>query len=188
MATTRQRSASPSALAEPPVAPDDAREAHLLELARAFKRVFRAFSSLRGRDTHLGAGQLSHAQLELLLELYERGELSAGQLACAAHLTPATVTQMLEHLAACGQVERTRSGEDRRVVVTRLTPQGRRKVKARRDAWRRRWQEALADVPEEELRAATHVLERLYAVFATEPGGEVCGGGEGAAGGPARPA
>lgn len=185
MATARQQSASLSP-AEPPVAPDAAREEQMLELVKAFKRVFRGFSSLRGRDTHLGAGQLSHAQLELLLELYERGELSAGQLACAAQLTPATVTQMLEHLAACGHVERTRSGEDRRVVVTRLTPQGRRKVKARRDAWRQRWQEALADVPEEDLRAATRVLQRLCAVVGAEPGGEVCEVGEGAAGGPAK--
>jgi DNA-binding MarR family transcriptional regulator len=42
---------------------------------------------------------------KLLIELYERGELPAGELAAAARLTPATVTQMLEHLADCGHVE-----------------------------------------------------------------------------------
>ena len=83
-------------------------------------------SRMRGRDTHLGAGELSHAQCELLFELEERGELPAGELACAAQLSPATVTQMLDHLADGGHVERARLERDRRVVVSRLTPQGRR--------------------------------------------------------------
>src|ERR1700730_1131511 len=87
----------------------------LVELGAAFRRVFRNLSRLRGRDTHLGGSELSHAQFELLIELEERGELSAGELATAARLTPATVTQMLDHLAAGGHVERTRSKSDRRV-------------------------------------------------------------------------
>jgi DNA-binding MarR family transcriptional regulator len=128
--------------------------------------------SLRGRDTHLGAGELSHAQFQLLIELYERGELPAGELASAAQLAPATVTQMLDHLAACGHVERARSGADRRVVVSRLTPRGRRRVRARRDAWRRRWERALAGIDERDLRAAARVLERLCEVFEHEPPGD----------------
>ena len=97
--------------------------------------MFRSLSRLRGRDTHLGGSELSHAQFELLIELYERGELPAGELAAAARLTPATVTQMLEHLADSGHVERVRSETDRRVVVSRLTPRARRKIEAKRAAW-----------------------------------------------------
>ena len=94
----------------------------MTELGARLPQVFRALSRLRGRDTHLGGSELSHAQFELLIELDERGELPAGELAAAARLTPATVTQMLDHLAACGHVERVRSEVDRRVVVSRLTP------------------------------------------------------------------
>ncbi len=137
----------------------------LTDLGAAFRRVFRSLSRLRGRDTHLGGSELSHAQFELLIELYERGELSAGDLAAAARLTPATVTQMLDHLADCGHVERARSQTDRRVVVSRLTPQGRRKIEAKRAAWRSRWEEALEGVEERDLRAATRVLELLGTVF-----------------------
>jgi DNA-binding MarR family transcriptional regulator len=137
----------------------------LTELGLAFRRVFRSLSRLRGRDTHLGGSELSHAQFELLIELDERGELSAGELAAAARLTPATVTQMLDHLADGGHVERVRSETDRRVVVSRLTPQGRRKIEAKREAWRRRWEGALEGVDERDLRAATRVLERLGSVF-----------------------
>lgn len=125
---------------------------------------------LRGRDTHLGGGELSLAQFELLIELQERGELPAGELAAAAQLTPATVTQMLEHLAACGHVERVRSPSDRRVVVTRLTRQGARRIEAKRAAWHGRWEEALADFEPDELRSAARVLERLAAMVEDAPG------------------
>ena len=137
----------------------------LRELGGAFRRTFRSLSRLRGRDTHLGATELSHAQCELLFELEEHGELSVGELACAAQLTPATVTQMLEYLAAGGHVERARLERDRRVVVSRLTPRGRREIEVKREKWQGRWEQALADVDVQELRAATRVLDRLQAVF-----------------------
>ena len=147
----------------------------LTELGNAFRRVFRSLSRLRGRDTHLDGSELSHAQFELLIELDECGELSAGELATAARLTPATVTQMLDHLAECGHVERVRSATDRRVVVSRLTEQGRAKIETKRAAWRSRWEQALAGLEAEELRAATEVLSRLGAMVEQTPladGGE----------------
>lgn len=104
-----------------------------------------------------------------MIELDERGELPAGELAAAARLTPATVTQMLDHLAACGHVERVRSETDRRVVVSRLTEQGRSKIAAKRAAWQSRWLAALESVGTRDLRAATEVLERLGAMFEDGP-------------------
>jgi len=146
----------------------------LTELGNAFRRVFRSLSRLRGRDTHLAGSELSHAQFELLIELDEGGELSAGELASAARLTPATVTQMLDHLADSGHVERVRSDTDRRVVVSRLTRQGRRKIEAKREAWKSRWEAALQGVDGEELRAATRVLELLGDLFADASPAEPC--------------
>jgi DNA-binding MarR family transcriptional regulator len=146
----------------------------LTALGMAFRRVFRTLSRLRGRDTHLGGSELSHAQFELLIELDERGELPAGELALAARLAPGTVTQMLDHLADSGHVERVRSETDRRVVVSRLTAQGRRKIQAKREAWQSRWELALAGVERSELRAATRVLERLGTVFGDVPPEDVC--------------
>jgi len=157
------------AVASPP-----AREQRLTELGLAFRRVFRTLNRLRGRDTHLGGTELSHAQFELLIELEERGELPAGELAAAARLTPGTVTQMLDHLAGCGVVERVRSETDRRVVVSRLTPQGRRKIEAKRQAWKTRWQQALEGVEQEDLRAATRVLVLLGALFEDASPQEAC--------------
>jgi DNA-binding MarR family transcriptional regulator len=147
---------------------DSSRLAELQELGVAFRTLFRSLSRLRGRDTHLAGSELSHAQFELLLELHERGPLSAGELATAAQLSPATVTQMLEHLAASGHVERERLEYDRRVVVSRLTDRGRREIEAKRARWQARWERALADVEVEDLRAATGVLTRLRAVFESD--------------------
>jgi MarR family transcriptional regulator, organic hydroperoxide resistance regulator len=162
-------------------APAGSRELQLSELGMAFRRVFRTLSRLRGRDTHLGGAELSHAQFELLIELEERGELPAGELAAAARLTPATVTQMLDHLADCGHVERVRSETDRRVVVSRLTPEGRRKIEAKREAWQSRWERALAGIDAEELSAATRVLERLGTMLEQAPDTVSCQAPDGTA-------
>lgn len=152
----------------------EAWEAELLDLGKAFRRVFRSLRRLRGRDTHLIGSEVSHAQMELLIELSEQGPLSAGELATAAQLTPATVTQMLDHLAASGHVQRTRSSTDRRVVVTALTVQGEEKVRAKRALWQQRWETILADIDAKDLRTTTHVLERLNAVFEDAPDAGEC--------------
>ncbi|HEY0517260.1 MAG TPA: MarR family transcriptional regulator [Solirubrobacteraceae bacterium] len=140
----------------------------LTALGSAFRHVFRTLSRMRGRDTHLVGGELSHAQFELLIELHDRGELSAGELALAARLSPATVTGMLDGLADSGHVERSRSETDRRVVLARLTPFGLASVQAKRAAWQERWEQALGEVSARDIRAATKVLERLGEMFELE--------------------
>jgi DNA-binding MarR family transcriptional regulator len=141
----------------------------LTELGLAFRQVFRTLSRLRGRDTHLDGAELSHAQFELLIELYERGDLHTGELAAAARLAPGTVSQMLDQLVEVGHVARVRSDSDRRVVVCRLTASGRRRIEAKRKAWQSRWELGLQDIDTADLQAATRVLQRLGAVFEGPP-------------------
>jgi DNA-binding MarR family transcriptional regulator len=169
-ATEAGRVAAPAGL--PAIEPEPAAAEHALGVA--FRRVSRALNRLRGRDTHLAEGQLSHAQFELLIELAERGALPAGELAAAARLAPATVTQMLDALAESGHVERVRSDSDRRVVVSRLTPLGRRRIEAKRRAWQGRWQRALAGLSAAELQTATTVLGRLAEMLEEGPPPETC--------------
>jgi DNA-binding MarR family transcriptional regulator len=151
------------------VATADPRDEGLTELGVAFRHAYRSLRRLRGRDTHLGDGELGHAQFELLVDLRDRGPLSASELAVATGLSPATISQMLDHLAELGHVERVRSETDRRVVVTKLTRKGRRQLEARKEKWRRRWLEALEGVSDEELHVAAKVLERIGDVFADAP-------------------
>jgi DNA-binding MarR family transcriptional regulator len=149
----------------------DPREERLAELGQAFRRAYRSLRRLRGRDTHLLGGEISHAQFELLAELRERGPLPAGELAHVAGLSAATVSQMLDHLATDGHVKRVRSETDRRVVLIELTTLGRRRVETTKALWRERWAAALEGVDAEELRIASGVLQQIGAVF-EEPAGD----------------
>jgi DNA-binding MarR family transcriptional regulator len=139
------------------------REPALEQLATAFKGLFGAVRRLRGRDTHR-PGELSFAQHHLLFGLAD-GELSTTQLATAADLAPATVTQMLDGLEAMGLVDRTRSSRDRRVVTCALTERGRELITSKRAVWEQRWKDAMSEFSSEELATAAAVIERMRAMY-----------------------
>jgi len=137
------------------------------EVASELREAVAAFSAaqrrLRSRDTK--AGGLSIAQWHLLRQLAENDELPAGKLAAGADLTPASATQMLDHLAEQGWVERVRSDSDRRVVLNRLTPDGRERFAAKQRQIEERWRDALGDIPAEDLGNAARVLRRMAEVL-----------------------
>jgi DNA-binding MarR family transcriptional regulator len=136
----------------------------LEQLGRSFKAAMAAVRRLRGRETHR-PGELSFAQYSLLFGLVDGGQMSARELAVAADLSPASVTQMLENLAAIGLVERVRSEGDKRVVLTSLTERGSALLAERRARLQPRWRDALAEFSDEELRTAAVVLDRLRDAF-----------------------
>jgi MarR family transcriptional regulator, organic hydroperoxide resistance regulator len=137
------------------------------EVANELREAVAAFSAaqrrLRSRDGR--SGGLSIAQWHLLRQLAEADELPAGKLAAGADLTPASATQMLDHLAEQGWVERVRSDSDRRVVLNRLTPTGRERFEAKQAEIQERWRDALSDIPAEELAQAARVLRRMAEVL-----------------------
>lgn len=134
------------------------------QLGRSFKAAMGAVRRLRGRDTHR-PGELSYAQYGLLFGLGEHGQLSARELACRADLSAATVTQMLDSLAAAGLVERVRSDFDKRIVLTSLTDHGRAVIEQRRAVMEPRWRAALAEFSDADLRTTAAVLDRLRELF-----------------------
>ncbi len=134
------------------------------QLGIAFKRAMVAVRRLRGRETHR-SGQISYAQYGLLFGLSGACERSARELADYADLTPATVTQMLEHLESAGLVTRTRSEHDRRVVLSVLTERGAEVVRTRQAQMEPRWRAALDGFDPEELITAARVLNRLADYF-----------------------
>jgi DNA-binding MarR family transcriptional regulator len=137
---------------------------HVTEVGQAFKAAIGAVRRLRGRETH-HTGELSHAQFWLLFALADSDALSSREVACSADLSPATVTEMLDSLAAVGLVERVRSDQDKRVVLTSLTKRGRELVAERRSDIEARWRAALDEFSAEELVAAAAVLDRVRAMF-----------------------
>jgi DNA-binding MarR family transcriptional regulator len=136
----------------------------LTTLGQSFKGAMSAVRRLRGRETQR-IGKLSFAQYSLLFGLAAEPQLSASRLASVAELSPATVTEMLDHLETDGLVKRVRSERDKRVVLVSLTRRGRTLVTQRRASWERRWVQALADFDDEQLLSAAAVLDRLAELF-----------------------
>ena len=125
--------------------PSPARDEAVTRLGASFKRAMVAVRRLRGRETHR-PGAPSFAQYQLLFALDDRDDLSAGELAAAADLSPATVSHMLDSLVELGFVTRDRSTHDRRVVTCSLTAEGRKLIASAARSSRSRWANALADV------------------------------------------
>jgi DNA-binding MarR family transcriptional regulator len=134
------------------------------QVSRSFKRAMAAVRRLRGRETSR-PGELTDAQYSLLFCLRDESQMSVRDLAEAADLSPASVTEMLEGLATAGLVERRRSERDRRVVLTALTASGRGLVEERRARFEPRLRAALEPFSEDELVIAARVLERLRDLF-----------------------
>jgi DNA-binding MarR family transcriptional regulator len=130
----------------------------------SFKAAMAAVRRLRGRETHR-PGELSYAQYSLLFGLAHGGALPARDLAYAADLSPATVAQMLEGLERAGLVERVRSDQDKRLVLTSLTAHGREVVERRREQLEPRWRAALSGFGDEDLMTAAAILDRLREMF-----------------------
>ncbi|WCB96032.1 hypothetical protein DSM104299_04786 [Baekduia alba] len=131
----------------------------------AFVEMLGAERRLRARDQKCGPGELTHGQIRALFTIDVKGEATAGELAKAAELSPASVSTMLDHLERDGIVERRRSESDRRVVVVSLTGEGRELLEHRRAEWRTRWREALADVSDEHLAVAADVMHRMAGIL-----------------------
>jgi DNA-binding MarR family transcriptional regulator len=139
-------------------------EAPSQRLGLSFKATMGAVRRLRGRETHK-CGALSFAQYGLLFGLEAKAELSTRELSKMADLSAATATQMLDHLEASGLVARTRSEQDKRVVLVSLTASGREAIMGRKARFQSRWDEALAEFSDDELLVAAAVLDRLSAMF-----------------------
>jgi DNA-binding MarR family transcriptional regulator len=143
---------------------DQTTDPAVTEVLDAFAALTAAQRRLRGRDA-LARDGLSFAQLRVLTALEEEDGCPAGRLAERAGVTPATVTGMLHILEDQGVVTRERSAADRRVVIARLTPEGRRLRDRRRAEVRRVFEDALAALDPADLAAAPRVLRRLADVL-----------------------
>jgi DNA-binding MarR family transcriptional regulator len=141
------------------------REAAAQQFSRAFKGALAALRRMRGREVRAAPGELSDAQYGVLFCLRDSEQLSAGEIAIAADLSPASVTEMLDGLAHAGLVERARSERDRRVVLSILTDRGRQLVEERHARFAPRFQAAVARFTPEELQTAAAVLESLRDMF-----------------------
>jgi MarR family 2-MHQ and catechol resistance regulon transcriptional repressor len=89
-----------------------------ISLARCYSTVAREVSA---RISDYG---LTAPQFGVLEALYHLGPLTLGELADKLLVTGGNITYVMDRLENQGLVYRDRSGEDRRVVMARLTDEG----------------------------------------------------------------
>ncbi len=119
---------------------------------------------LRSRD-HAHSGELTHAQIRSIAALGREKEMTVGEIAKSADLTPATVTGMIDQLEAADIVQRARSTEDRRVCNVSLTPAGWSLLEQKLSTWQAIWERELADVSDDELQTAMRVIQHVTAIY-----------------------
>jgi DNA-binding MarR family transcriptional regulator len=130
------------------------------DLRTAVNHLLAADRRLRGRD-HSRPGELTFAQVRTIAALGRATEMTAGQLAKSADLTPATVTTILDQLETANIIERRRSTEDRRVCNVALTPEGVELLERKLAAWQQLWSEHLSGYSNRDIEAATGIVQAL---------------------------
>jgi MarR family transcriptional regulator, organic hydroperoxide resistance regulator len=150
----------PPAAAEPAAGVGNAVE----ELRASVNHLFGAERRLRGRD-HSRAGELTYGQMRAIAALGRERELTAGQLAKSADLTPATVTAILDQLEAADIIVRHRSTEDRRVCNISLTPKGWALRERKLAEWQNLWQGRLSGFTDAEIETATRIIGQVTGIL-----------------------
>ena len=97
-----------------------------LRLWIALARCYLTFS--REVSARVGEYGLTLPQFGVLEALHHLGPLALGELAEKLLVTGGNVTFVMDRLEEQGLVYRDRSDEDRRVVMAKLTPDGRRLI------------------------------------------------------------
>jgi DNA-binding MarR family transcriptional regulator len=92
-------------------------------------------------------------------------ELSPGRLLKETLVTSGTMTNRVDRLAARGLVERLPDPSDRRGVLVRLTPDGRRAVDGAFEALLDAERELLGDLPAKDHKQLAALLRTLMAQF-----------------------
>ncbi|MCY0090449.1 MULTISPECIES: MarR family winged helix-turn-helix transcriptional regulator [Bacillus amyloliquefaciens group] len=104
---------------------------------------------------------ISQSRLELLAVLFYVDEISQSDLQKKVNIDGAAVTRHLKQLEAKEMITRRRKPEDNRIILVRLTEQGRERIEASKKEKERFIKEMLAGVSEEERSMLKNVLSQM---------------------------
>jgi DNA-binding MarR family transcriptional regulator len=133
------------------------------ELAEELQRVLsRLFSVLRRGDTTRGeTGDLTLAQLSILLTLLDQGPIRMTELAAHERVRTPTTTVAIRRLEKLGLVKRSRDPSDLRAVLVDITPKGLAQHREALAARRAQLAALLSKLGEEDLETLTKALVPL---------------------------
>ena len=100
-------------------------EAQVSDVAGDLQRVLaKLMSVLRHTGKTATAGDLTLAQLSILLTLLDRGPMRMTELAAHERVRTPTTTVAIRRLEKLGLVKRSRDPSDLRAVLVEITPEG----------------------------------------------------------------
>ncbi|WP_262417550.1 MarR family winged helix-turn-helix transcriptional regulator [Bacillus sp. YC2] len=104
---------------------------------------------------------ISQSRLELLAVLFHVEEISQSDLQKKVNIDSAAVTRHLKQLEAKGMVARRRKPEDNRIILVRLTGQGRERIESSKKEKERFIKEMLEGISKEERSMLKNVLSQM---------------------------
>lgn len=136
-------------------------------------QVFHSFLALR-HDVRRHARQLiderglTPRDFSVLRFLLEVGSATVGQVQAFVHKSPSTTSALIDQLEDKGYLNRTRSQDDNRVVLVKLTPTGREVAENTPLRGLPLLRRCLHTLPDARLREMLSVLDEIKAMLALE--------------------
>jgi DNA-binding MarR family transcriptional regulator len=129
------------------------------ELIYQIRRLMQA-GSLYSRELEKNH-QVSAAQLNCLLALYDNGPLPPSQIARWIFVKPSTVTGIIDRLEQKDLVRRSRNSPDRRVITIELTENGLHLCRYAPPPIQQKILDGLKKLPENEVENILGALDQL---------------------------
>jgi DNA-binding MarR family transcriptional regulator len=144
------------------------REPHGTLEAEVFVSLLRTADGLaRGAEALLKAHSLSGTQYNVLRILRGAGEkgLACREVGCRLISRDPDITRLLDRMESRGLIARAREAGDRRVVRTRISPEGLRLLAELDEPVRQLHRRQLRHLPEKQLRQLSALLDRAREPF-----------------------
>lgn len=137
-------------------------EPQVSELAGELQRVLsKVLSVLRHTGRTSTSGDLTLAQLSILLTLLDQGPIRMTDLAARERVRTPTTTVAIRRLEKLGLVERSRDSSDLRAVLVDITPEGHAQHRAALASRQAHLATLLSNLSEDELDALAKGLAPL---------------------------
>lgn len=144
----------------PGSAPVDAHQA-FVALEREIGLLLRRSRALSARLAGKLHPDLDGASYGLLALLQDAGPLRASDLVARLGLDKSTVSRQVGNLVALGLVDRAADPDDGRAQVLTPSEEGSARLARIREARRARWEQDMADWPDEDVARLAELLGRL---------------------------
>ncbi|MCL6597865.1 MAG: MarR family transcriptional regulator [Alicyclobacillus macrosporangiidus] len=128
---------------------------------RQFEDIMARFQQMSHIHSQVKKFGLTTSEMFILRYLDACDRAKASDLARVVGLSPGAVTQVCDELVKAGFVDRTRSEEDRRVVLIAITDKGRQKLEDIRAARIQKWRSVMERLGPEDAAELLRILQRV---------------------------